>query len=82
VRVIRYHFYKFVPTLLLKGFRTGATSPSSLMKAALAKPRTSRSFMTYAVSGILALALHVSMAYIHEPDARGDPQLTIFVKSK
>lgn len=75
-------YYLVSDFYLRKGSRTCATSPSGSLKIMLAKPSTVRSFIVCSVSAIVALALHVGMAYIHEPNARGDLRLGIFVKSK
>ncbi|KAG6888247.1 hypothetical protein C0992_009203 [Termitomyces sp. T32_za158] len=59
--------------------RTPATSLSALVKASLSKPATVNSSITYALSAVAALALHVVISYV---TGNGNQGLTIFVKSK
>ncbi|KAF8635261.1 hypothetical protein AX15_000484 [Amanita polypyramis BW_CC] len=64
--VVRKTYLTTKPTL--------ATCPSVLLKSALVKPCTSRSILTYLLSSLAILALHVLFD--------GDSKLRVFVKSK
>ncbi|GLB40861.1 putative nucleoporin protein Ndc1-Nup [Lyophyllum shimeji] len=59
--------------------RTPAPSLLALVKTALAKPSTTRSFVVYAISAVVALALHIGILYANRSTTQG---LGIFVKSK
>ncbi|PPR07533.1 hypothetical protein CVT26_013557 [Gymnopilus dilepis] len=75
----------FSPSLLvvfLTPRRLGTTSPQSTIKTALAQNSTRIAFATYLASATAALVVHVIMAYAYESSARGDPKLSVFVKSK
>ncbi|KAF5353752.1 hypothetical protein D9758_008654 [Tetrapyrgos nigripes] len=78
-----------VPVVVLRkanltASRTNATSPSKTWHSAWAKPSTKRAMLVYCASSLLATALHVISAYITEANSgmRGDPRLSVFVKSK
>ncbi|KAF8638636.1 hypothetical protein AX17_002061 [Amanita inopinata Kibby_2008] len=59
-----------------------ATSPATAVKSALSKDSTRRSTMTYLLSSLCLLILHVTSAYLFEKDIYGDPKLKFFVKSR
>ncbi|KAG5351222.1 hypothetical protein C0989_007373 [Termitomyces sp. Mn162] len=63
----------------MKATRAPATSLSALVKSSIAKPAATNSTLTYALSAVAALALHVGISYVSGNGAQG---LTIFVKSK
>ncbi|KAG6860815.1 hypothetical protein C0995_007316 [Termitomyces sp. Mi166 len=59
--------------------RAPATSLSALVKSSVAKPATVNSSITYVLSAVAALALHVGLSYV---TGNGTQGLTLFVKSK
>ncbi|KAG5716381.1 Nucleoporin NDC1 [Termitomyces sp. T112] len=63
----------------MKATRAPATSLSALVKSSIAKPAATNSTLTYALSAVAALVLHVGISYVSGNGAQG---LTIFVKSK
>ncbi|KDR79388.1 hypothetical protein GALMADRAFT_63284 [Galerina marginata CBS 339.88] len=62
--------------------RSGATSPLGIVKSAFAKNSTKIALLTYSLSALASLTIHTIMAHQHEVQARGDPKLSLFVKSK
>ncbi|TFK32384.1 nucleoporin protein Ndc1-Nup [Crucibulum laeve] len=62
--------------------RTSALSPSASVSNALSKPSSKRALATYAASAILVLLVHTFFAYMNETTVRGDPKLSLFVKSR
>ncbi|THV00300.1 hypothetical protein K435DRAFT_751333 [Dendrothele bispora CBS 962.96] len=70
--------------IYLTASRTNTTSPSKTWHSAWVKTETQRALLVYCVSSILATVLHVMLAYTTEARSgqRGDPRLTVFVKSK
>ncbi|KAJ3514507.1 hypothetical protein NLJ89_g2337 [Agrocybe chaxingu] len=61
--------------------RSSAASPLGIVKSALAQNSTRVATITYLLSAICALLVHVFLAYTGDGH-RGDPKLTLFVKSK
>ncbi|KAF8960800.1 nucleoporin protein Ndc1-Nup [Flammula alnicola] len=68
--------------VFLTAQRSGGVSPIATVKRALAQNSTKIAFITYAVSAISALIIHILMTNKYEIDARGDPKITLFVRSK
>ncbi|KAF9556859.1 hypothetical protein CPC08DRAFT_72619 [Agrocybe pediades] len=68
--------------MFLTGNRSNATSPMASVKAAFARKNMRTASSVYLASSVLALFIHTIMAYQHEIYARGDPKLSIFVKSR
>ncbi|TFK23884.1 hypothetical protein FA15DRAFT_687725 [Coprinopsis marcescibilis] len=62
--------------------RTPATSPKASLAVALAKPSTKPAFLTYLISAIALAIFHSVLAYKLETEVKGDPRLTLFVKSR
>ena len=62
--------------------RSSASSPITIVKSSLSLSSTKIAFATHLVSAIFALITHVFMVYTYEMSARGDPKLSVFVKSR
>lgn len=62
--------------------RSGEASPRNIIKSSLALKSTKVAAATYLTSAISALVIHIITVYTFEVYHRGDPKLTIFVRSK
>ena len=62
--------------------RSGEASPRNIIKSSLALKSTKVAAATYLMSAISALFIHIITVYTSEVYHRGDPKLTIFVRSK
>ncbi|EFI26696.1 hypothetical protein CC1G_15467 [Coprinopsis cinerea okayama7 len=62
--------------------RTPATSPHASLKAALSKSSTKPALFTYLASATILVVVHAVLAYALESGSRGDPRLSLYVKSR
>ncbi|KAH9476277.1 Nucleoporin NDC1 [Psilocybe cubensis] len=68
--------------VFLRAQRSGAASPIDIIKMSSSQKSMKVASIVYFLSALSALIIHTVMAYYYESDIRGDPKLSIFVKSK
>ncbi|KAI0655040.1 nucleoporin protein Ndc1-Nup [Cubamyces menziesii] len=61
---------------------TPATSPSKILSGALQKRSTSHALITYLLSSLSLLLIHILITGAYDPSAPANARLTLFVKSR
>lgn len=80
--VINQHLSNDLKSHFFTANRSGEASPRNIIKSSLALKSTKIATATYLTSAISALLIHIITVYTSEVYHRGDPKLTLFVRSK